>query len=58
MRIGSYVYNEEALKSRHVTDNKTHFYWINVPEVNEKGLGFFLNLGKKALSFFILWRHG
>ena len=57
MKIGSYVYDEETLKTRHVKDNKTRFYWINVPEVNEKGLGFFWNRGVKAVAFFLLWKH-
>ena len=58
MQLGSRLYDEKTLKDRHVKDNKTRFYWINLPEVNERGVGLFLNFGgKKAIAVFFLWQH-
>lgn len=58
MKVGSRLFNEEDLKNRHVKDNKTRFYWINCPEISEKGAGFFLRLSnRRAVNFFVLWQH-
>jgi hypothetical protein len=57
MQFGNKLLDEETLKSRHVKDNKTRFYWINLPEVGEKGVGLFLRLKDRAINLFFLWKH-